>query len=85
MIYFRSSDKEVLRKLGTVRVGDRVALTWEMPEGKRVVVELDRESRLVDQHRQTLEKLKNGDTIEAEVFHLKDGVLSVIELLRKVE
>ncbi len=161
-------DKEVLRKLGTVRVGDRVALTWEMPEGKRVVdvkvlkreggergerergergqrdapqgpipaglrgfqgilfgkiaeknadrgtftllvqkvgrvwernraenadsavgkslpVELRRESRLVDQHRQTLEKLNNGDTVEVEVFHVKDGVLSVMELLRKVE
>lgn len=155
-------DKQVLRKLGTVRVGDRVALTWEMPEGKRVVdvkvlerkggereqsrrdaaqgpipaglrgfqgilfgkiaeknaeqgtftlqvqkvgrvwernraenaesavgtslpVELHRESRLVDQHRQTLKSLDNGDTVEVEVFHMKDGVLSVIELLRKVE
>jgi hypothetical protein len=152
-------DKEVLRKLGTVRVGDRVALTWEMPEGKRVVdvkvlqpaagerstgeapkgpfrkvygvsrefcsagswkrmmtkgpyparsacwpvweqnraenaeaaigkslpVELHRESRLLGQHRETLQELKNEDLVEVEVFHLKDGVLSVMELLRKVD
>ena len=153
-------DKEVLRKLGTVRVGDRVALTWEMPEGKRVVdvkvlqraageeaardaqrpgipeglrgfrgilfgemaeknddqgtfvlrakrvgrvwkesraenaqaaigkslpVELHRESRLLAHHQETLQQLKNGDLVEVEVFHLKDGVLSVVELLRKVD
>ena len=153
-------DKDVLRKLGTVRVGDRVALTWEMPEGKRVVdvkvlkrgsderagseapqgripeglrgfkgvlfgkiaeknddqgtfvlrvqrvgrvweqnraenaeaavgtslpVELHRESRLLGQHRETLQELKNEDVVEVEVFHLKDGVLSVMELLRKVD
>jgi hypothetical protein len=151
-------DREVLRKLGTVRVGDRVALTWEMPEGKRVVdvkvlqpaageratsdgaegsipqglrgfrgillgrimeknddhgtfvlrvqrvgrvweqnraenaeaaigrslrVELHRESRLLGDHRETLQELKSGDLVEVEVFHLKDGVLSVMELLRK--
>ena len=30
-------DREVLKKLGTARVGDRVSLTWAMLEGKRVV------------------------------------------------
>jgi ferric-dicitrate binding protein FerR (iron transport regulator) len=160
-------DKEVLKKLGRVRVGNRVLLTWEMPEGKRVVdvkvleprgreesesdaeksqsdlpqgaipaglrgfkgilfgkiaeknddkgtfvlevrkvgrvwkqnraenaeaavgkalpIELHRESRLRGQHQETLQKLSNGDMVEVEVFHVRDGVLSVIELLRKVE
>jgi hypothetical protein len=153
-------DKDVLRKLGTVRLGDRVALTWEMPEGKRVVdvkvlrraagekttgdepegsipeglrgfrgilfgriveknddqgtfvlrvqrigriweqnraedaeaaigrslrVELHRESRLQAHHRETLHDLTTGDLVEVEVFHLKDSVLSVMELLRKVD
>ncbi|HPM84350.1 MAG TPA: hypothetical protein PLF81_26780, partial [Candidatus Anammoximicrobium sp.] len=57
----------------------------ESAVGKSLPVELHRESRLVDQHRQTLDKLNNGDTVEVEVFHVKDGVLSVMELLRKVE
>jgi hypothetical protein len=30
-------DRDVVKKIGTVRVGDEVAVTWEMPEGKRVV------------------------------------------------
>ena len=30
-------DREVVRKLGTVRVGDQVAVTWAMPDGKRVM------------------------------------------------
>lgn len=153
-------DREVLRKLGRVRVGNRVLLTWEMPEGKRVTdlkvlessereetkhdvpegaipvglrgfrgclfgkiaeknddkgtfvlevqkvgrvwkqnraenaeaavgktvpVELHRESRLVGRHRETLQGLNNGDAVEVEVFHVRDGVLSVMELLRKAE
>jgi hypothetical protein len=153
-------DKNVLQKLGTVRVGDRVALTWEMPEGKRVVdvkvlqraaggrtesdaargripeglqgfrgilfgeltekneeqgtlvlrvqrvgrvweqnraenakaaigkslpVELHRESRLLAHHRETLQDLKIGDLVEVEVFHLEDGLLRVMEVLRKVD
>lgn len=30
-------DRDVIRKIGAARVGDRVAVTWTMPEGKRVV------------------------------------------------
>jgi hypothetical protein len=30
-------DREVLKKLGRLRVGMKVELTWEMPEGRRVV------------------------------------------------
>ena len=30
-------DREVVRKLGGVRVGDQVAVTWAMPEGKRLM------------------------------------------------
>lgn len=30
-------DKDLLRKLGKLRVGMKVTLTWEMPEGRRVV------------------------------------------------
>ena len=30
-------DREVVKKIGTVRVGDEVAVTWAMPEGKRVM------------------------------------------------
>jgi hypothetical protein len=153
-------DREVLKKLGTVRVGDRVSLSWAMLEGKRVVdlkllerespeeaeqdvpegpipvglrgfkgilfgkiteknndrgtfilqvqkvgrvwrqneaknaeeavgkslpIELHRESRLIGQHRETLQTLNNGDIVEVELFHVKDGVLSVMELLRKAE
>ena len=30
-------DREVLKKLGQARVGDRVLVNWEMPEGQRVM------------------------------------------------
>ena len=53
--------------------------------GKAVPVELHRESRLVGQHRETLQELNNGDVVEVELFHVRDGVLSVMELLRKAE
>jgi len=153
-------DREVLRKLGQTRVGDRVLVNWEMPEGQRVMdlkvlqrgsreegardvpegaipvglrgfkgilfgkiaekndekgtfklevqkvgrawrqnqaknaeeavgkslpVELHHESRLFGQHQETLRKLNHGDVVEVELFHVKDGVLSVMELLRKAE
>ncbi len=153
-------DREVLRKLGQTRVGDRVRLQWEMPEGQRVMdlkvversagdedrvdapqgaipvglrgfkgilfgkiaekndqqgtfvlsvqkvgrvwqqnkaqnaeeavgkalpVELHRESRLLGQHQEVLRKLQDGDVVEVELFHVKDNILSVMELLRKVQ
>lgn len=153
-------DKTVLRKLGQVRVGDRVLVVWEMPEGKRVVdvkklgdspresegddepfrpipkgvqgfrgilygtivernvergqfelkvsrvgrvwqeseasnpesavgetikIKLTRESRLAAEHRETFETLRQGDRVEVEAFHLDEGVLTVMELLRKVD
>jgi hypothetical protein len=72
---------------------NRVGRVWkesraenaEAAIGKSLPIELHRESRLLAQHRETLQQLKNGDLVEVEVFHLKDGVLSVVELLRKVD
>ena len=71
----------------------KVGRVWRQNEAKRaeeavgksLPIELHGGSRLIGQHRETLRTLDNGDVVEVELFHVKDGVLSVMELLRKAE
>jgi len=73
-----------VQKVGRVWKANR-AERAEEAIGKSLPIELHGESRLLDQHRKTLQTLNNDDLVEVEVFHLKDGVLSVIELLKKID
>ena len=58
-------DREVLKKLGTARVGDRVSLTWAMLEGKRVV---------------DLKVLQRGSREESERAAPEGPILSLIHI-----
>ena len=73
-----------VQKVGRVWRENR-ATKAEEAIGKSLPIDLHRESRLLSQHQTTLRALNNGDVVEVELFHLKDNVLSVIELLRKVD
>jgi hypothetical protein len=53
-------DREVVQKLGALRVGNRVSLTWAMPEGKRVVNVVVREGG-----EQSLATAEDGDLTKA--------------------
>jgi hypothetical protein len=73
-----------VQKVGRVWRQDE-AVNAEEAVGKSFPVELHAESRLIGQHRETLQMLNNGDVVEVELFHVKDGILSVMGLLRKAE
>jgi hypothetical protein len=76
-------DKEVLRMLGAVRVGDRVQLTWEIPEGKRVV-----DVKVLDRSRREEPKREGArgfsGTVEGKVVSVSGTqfVLAVEKVLR---
>jgi len=53
--------------------------------GKEVPITLWEQSRLAERHRETFAKLKKGDRVEVEAFHLEGDRLAVVEELKKVE
>jgi len=72
---------------------EKVATVWKQNKapnpdsvvGKDVMISLRGRSRLLERHLHTLRRLKAGDRIVVEAFHLEGDRLTVIELLRKAE